>query len=1760
MEKLKDIIDLPDVKTVIRLSDIHDEGAKKSLAEDFILTSEVYSNLKVIVGMIEDEVGAGVFLEGNFGSGKSHFLTILSLLFNRIEAWQPLLAQEPDLTRVCENLSQKEYLTAEASLVDYSSKTPLEEIIRESIVEAYQRKYGRPLIDVEKSFAKRKDFYERVDGKLKDNRASGLILLIDELSEFLRSKPDSRSFNEDIRFLQYLGEKGPSFPMWIVSTLQENIEDTGQTTQEAFNKIKDRYPLRLFLTGAHIEELISKRLIKIKAGKRKQVSNLYNTLKTSFSNLPVNEDRFLSLFPVHPATVSFLDNLKPLFSQHRGVVDFIHYQLKGDPGRNIEGMMDLTCDCLLTPDRIFDHFRVRIKERVELNPFSEVIYKFYEDEMNKIFDDEADLNLAYRVLKVLILSAVSPVKKRFMVKDIAEMLLYRITDLESSVNYQYVRDILERLYNEGAYISMDRAKDPLEDHFFLNLEADISLLIKRSTEYQAGSFFEDDVRFFGRLKELLDDPRLPLKEYEVSEKTKIKLLWQFTPREGIFLLEQLDRLTDQALDEIILELHETEADFAVIMGTTHRLEKQRTCVEEVLLPHLRERSAFYISFWLPNALKDETLKETLAHLLLLEKYRDDSTERGMEIKGFIEGLLSNEKRLVKDAFMEAYHGGTLFSILSGEDTPREKMKFTVFQDFLSHLGEGLLEARYPKHDDISPYTSFATRDQLQEAVEELLKKGEVVIQKGTRHGLKRVIEGFLVPMEVVRSTAKGFRIVVDPSRNMLIRRFLELVPQALGDRRPSLEEIYRKLRKGDLGLTRPQFELMSLALIFSGHIVPYSGGRRKNPDEITIYNLNRIDEVSKGEILNVELQKELASLPFIPKKYKNRELNFHTQKELWKELAGVKAHVSREIEDVQEKVKRASEYKALESFDLTGMKKNLEDLTLLFDEVKTSYAPKEGLERFLNESRNHPFINKSFSRLETARGFFLEDLDRYLFINSYVNHPDLGIPEGKEYETLHNQTVDIKEHLKSGAPYLEQGYMENLGRLFDSFLQGYAILYQKEHQRATSPECLQQYGRLKDSLRYKVLSRFSRIEYISVTNDRVKVERALSQVSSTQCSFFSMDLLRRMPICQCGFRLGERRDLPGVQTIESTVDAGIMEYLSAFKEGRNRERFISYIAGLKEVGKTGICEKINRLLDFDMSSMTNNPEGALKDLENTLDNSVIKAINDAFSGKVVVVSRDLDEFYENTVERSFPRDRLLNIFLEWLRGGEELKEETYIKITSTRRGAISGAAGSSSYHVLWDVIQEKYPELAGVFKRLGEGEFTMVLFLCLWARVHEVEGRSLAEFIRKVLKEDGDDVSSHGKLLCEAAEYILTNKEEDADNLAEEAERLLKEKGADISLFEIIGGKRSSIDYLEIIKREAVFSFPIKKALGNLIKRIEGDPYGIDKRVVEDALLHQKEGGSSNRLNKKTALRALKHLVNLETILKNPPHAHPKDGNFRFWEKTYLSSLWGVFYDYNYTYDSLNQLDLLDEINLYKKKKVLEDMSMKWGRSFQDFYLNEIESALEKSRKAGRHPLRIGDIPDSLFKKFKKASGRDRGYFILLDGMRWDLWEYIKENTFITRSLNYRILQEVPVWAMYPTTTDVQMGALLDSTCRLDMAAETGTSYSVISDSGASMADAYEEIELDNEIKIVKFGFIDKKVHQSRDDLITLFREIGVNMEVSVKNYMDRIPRGSLVFLFSDHGFTENLKFRGGKDEPRYLHGGASPWEVIVPVAAMLKM
>jgi len=65
----------------------------------------------------------------------------------------------------------------------------------------------------------------------------------------------------------------------------------------------------------------------------------------------------------------------------------------------------------------------------------------------------------------------------------AEMVVQRVTDLESGINYHFIQGILDHLYKEGSYIALEKGKDELDDSYFIDLKADINVLVKKKSEY-----------------------------------------------------------------------------------------------------------------------------------------------------------------------------------------------------------------------------------------------------------------------------------------------------------------------------------------------------------------------------------------------------------------------------------------------------------------------------------------------------------------------------------------------------------------------------------------------------------------------------------------------------------------------------------------------------------------------------------------------------------------------------------------------------------------------------------------------------------------------------------------------------------------------------------------------------------------------------------------------------------------------------------------------------------------------------------------------------------------------------------------------------------------------------------------------------------------------------------------------------------------------------------------------------------------------------
>ena len=94
---------------------------------------------------------------------------------------------------------------------------------------------------------------------------------------------------------------------------------------------------------------------------------------------------------------------------------------------------------------------------------------------------------------------------------------------------------------------------------------------------------------------------------------------------------------------------------------------------------------------------------------------------------------------------------------------------------------------------------------------EFFRAGEVATQHLSA-ALRTMLESRLIALGLVRRTPTGYRLQPDPSGSELVRRVLERV----GEKRVVLEVLYQELRKSAFGLTRPSFELVVQALMYSG--------------------------------------------------------------------------------------------------------------------------------------------------------------------------------------------------------------------------------------------------------------------------------------------------------------------------------------------------------------------------------------------------------------------------------------------------------------------------------------------------------------------------------------------------------------------------------------------------------------------------------------------------------------------------------------------------------------------------------------------------------------------------------------------------------------------------------------------------------------------------------------------------------------------------------------------------------------------------------
>lgn len=1261
---MRDIIDVPVAQTVVRLGDASDEGKRAEVVREFVLTRQVERNLRAIASSLKEGHGRGHFLIGAYGSGKSHFLSYTSLVASgetlpshacpiaETVRGRRLLPVRCSLVRVRSDIRLEDAILSEAErqlrvlkVNDPISRrsrflSHVESSIRPINVahmDSYLAEKGFPSWDALQSDQDRavaaawgyvKELEgcptlpdmppdELISGALNAARGAGfdgVLIVIDELSEFLRSKPTRAALSEDARYLQFLGEFARSEPLWIIASLQEAIERSGDIARDVIAKIKDRYPVTLSLDEHHILELIDGRLVRKQEGARERIREVWRGFSECVPNFEIDFESFYRIYPVHPATIRYLEGLKFLFSAHRGVVDFLVAQVRGDEARGNKGLMGCTADHLLTADRIYSHFGDRISSDSRFADFDAVVRRDLMHATAKLFEDDADRVLAERAVDVLILNELAEGEKPKTVSELAGILLAAVTDVSAEVNSQYLAEvILAPLLKESLFLHLEPAEKPGDRIFRVSLERDRRGLFKQELERVLSGISLDDSRVIGSLLENVPSA-LPIREMKGDAIPEVVVQWRGTHRRGAIFRAGIHSFSD-----IAHRLESGAAAFAVVVASYETVEGLGDYPQGTLV-------------WTPGFTDNEreAMRQYYGAAIIADEKDTMAVERAVcdEAKQRVEEGRSQVAKII-----EAGYKRGKFICPTGESFgaagPASASGF--LERCISEPAISLLKVIHPKFLEVAPEVEFVSRRALAPLVDAILAPGKITMANARKNNTRMMIEGVLIPMGLARVQGPSFAMQLDSARSPLVREALDLIASGL-----AVDVFLRKFMRGSWGLSGEMASLLIVALVRGGLVELKKNGRRIPSGIVSLSHVEEADEICAGELLNPSLRDRLLRDSALSHGLDAGSYSLSSQRESWERLLSLRDKIEADAAEILPKLAAISEYPIFDAFDFERIRA-IVDLGLeAVRGVEDAKGAGKGLAQYLSVDR--PDMAAILREMAAIREFVCSDADRVIRIADYLREipADCEMPEDV---TL--QLMETRNLLSRLTEVVLSGATPTIFAAFDRFFECYVPWYVDEHRRAFAMERFAPLTSIRQTQTYFALRAASAICGIHLAYGVGVADRKIDSALAMRCTRSPSAELRLKAACGCGFVPGKNISIGDAEDIMKGVHTGLTEALRALSDAAVLEKLVARISATKDID----LDKAQRLEDI-FHRLRGDP--TIEAFVGFMTQDVAELLDEALRRKVTIVSRDLNALVERLCGRRLPPGRLRTIFDEWL--------------------------------------------------------------------------------------------------------------------------------------------------------------------------------------------------------------------------------------------------------------------------------------------------------------------------------------------------------------------------------------------------------------------------------------------------------------------------------------------------------------------------------
>lgn len=314
--KYSDLISFNPIEDVIQLTTADDADRAKEYVKSYVMSDKMADYLKVFMldQLQMDEVidNKGVLVVGNYGTGKSHLMSMVSAVAKDADNLQ--YVQNKKFAKDLERIAGKfEVLRIEIGGVTMSLREILFGFIEEDL-SARGIDYTTPDLNTVRDNKKLiRDMMMAFSEKYPDK---GYLIVVDEFLSYLTSR-DERQIVLDLEFFRALGEMCSKSKLRVIFGVQEKIFDNPKFSfvSSTLTHVSDRFTQAL-ITKEATSYVVSERILKKTPEQKALIRKHLEKFSMLYSGMSSRMEEFVDLFPIHPSYIDVFNKLYLIENRH----------------------------------------------------------------------------------------------------------------------------------------------------------------------------------------------------------------------------------------------------------------------------------------------------------------------------------------------------------------------------------------------------------------------------------------------------------------------------------------------------------------------------------------------------------------------------------------------------------------------------------------------------------------------------------------------------------------------------------------------------------------------------------------------------------------------------------------------------------------------------------------------------------------------------------------------------------------------------------------------------------------------------------------------------------------------------------------------------------------------------------------------------------------------------------------------------------------------------------------------------------------------------------------------------------------------------------------------------------------------------------------------------------------------------------------------------------------------------------------------------